>query len=88
MSMTRLESRFLWTRTRLELREKRWRLDSSHVKNSNRITISTLRLESESFLQNLCEPMMGKASSFAYKEISIFCFSDVQNWWKFPLLTV
>ena len=47
---TRLELRFLATRTRLESRREKWWLDSSHV--FHRMT----RLESESFLQNLWAP--------------------------------
>jgi len=31
---------------------------------------------------------MGKPSSFAHKETSIFFFSDIQDWCKFLVLTV
>jgi len=31
---------------------------------------------------------MDKPSSFANKEMSIFCFSDDQDWCKFIVLTV
>jgi len=57
--MTRLESRFLVTRTRLESRWKHCWLDSSHV--SHRMT----RIESESFFYKISEPLMGKSSSVA-----------------------
>jgi len=53
---TRLESRFLETRTRLKSRwEKRW-LNSTQFflqNDSTRVTINGSRLESASFLQNL-----------------------------------
>jgi len=31
---------------------------------------------------------MAKPSSFAHKEMSIFCFSDHQDWSKFSVLPV
>jgi len=31
---------------------------------------------------------MDKPSSFAHKEMSIFCFSDVQDWCKFSVFPV
>jgi len=74
--MTRLESPFLVTRTRL---------DSSHV--FHRMT----RLESQSITRDSSQSHFYKSSEFpmckpclfAHKEISIFCFRDGQDWWNF-----
>ena len=76
--------------TRVTLRKLVTWLISSHV--FHRMT----RLESQSMSRDLSQShfhkifvlLMGKASSFAHKEISIFCFSDVQDWCKFSALTV
>jgi len=77
--MTRLESRFLVALTRLESHWKKWWLDSSHV--FHKMT----RPESHSMTHfyKISEFLMDKPSSFAHKEMRIFCFSDDQHWGNF-----
>jgi len=89
-SLIRLKSRFLVTRTRLESSwEKQW-LDSTGVTffaewvESQSMT----RDSSRSHFYKISEFLMDKASSFAHKEISIFCFSDDHDWRKFSVLPV
>jgi len=43
---------------------------------------------SQNHLYKISEPRMDKSSSLAHKEMSIFCFSDDQDWRKFSVLTV
>ena len=92
-SMTRLESRFLVTRNRLESRwEKSW-LDSTRVTfftkwlYSNRVVVNESRLESKSFLQNLWVPD-GQTQFVCPQKMSIFCFSDGQDRRKFSILSL
>jgi len=46
------------------------------------------RVWSQSHFYKISEPLMDKPSLFAHKEMSIFCFSDNQDWRKFFVLTV
>ena len=76
--------------TRVTLRKMVTRLDSSHV--SHRMT----RLESQSITRDssqghiykISEFLMDKPTLFAHKEMSIFCFSDDQDWRKLNVLPV
>jgi len=63
-SMTRLDSQFLVTRTRLESQ-------------------SMTRDSSQSHFYKITGFLMDKPSSFAHKEMRIFCFSDDQDWGNF-----
>jgi len=58
------------------------RLESRFPQNdSTRVTVNDSRLESESILQ-ISEFLIDKPTSCALKEMSIFCFSDDQDWRK------
>jgi len=46
------------------------------------------RDSSQSHFYKIPEPLMNKLSSFAHKGMSIFYFSDDQDWRKFSVLTV
>jgi len=41
---------------------------------------------SQSHFYKISERLMDKPCLFAHKEMSIFCFSDDQGWWKFSVL--
>jgi len=70
-----------WTRG--TLRKIMTLLDSSHV--FHRMT----RLDSSrSHFYKISQFLMDKSISFAHKEISIFCFSDDQDWGKFSVMPV
>ena len=75
-SMTRLESWFLVTRTRLEWRWEKWWLDSTRV---------TVNDSSQSHFYKISEFLIDKPTSCALKEKSMFCFSDDQDWCKFSV---
>jgi len=45
------------------------------------------RDSSQSHFYKISEPLTDKPSSFAHKEMSIFCFSDDQDWRKLYVLT-
>jgi len=55
--------------------------------DSIRVTINDSRLWSESFLQNFLS-LEWTTQFVCTKEISIYCFSDDQDWRKFSLLAV
>jgi len=62
------------------------RIDSIRVtifgeSDSTGVTVNDSKLESESFLQT-SEFQIDKPTSCALKEMSIFCFSDDQDWPK------
>jgi len=54
------------------------------------------RLESQSMTRNtsqshfykIFEPLINKPSSFAHKEMKIFCFSNYQDWGKFSVFAL
>jgi len=66
------------------------RFDSSQVfyRMTRLESQSMTRDSSQSPFYKTSEFLMGKSSSFAHKEISIFCFSDNQGWQKFSVLPV
>jgi len=43
---------------------------------------------SQSHFYKISEFLMDKPSSFVHEEMSTFCFSDDQDWWKLFVLTV
>jgi len=49
---------------------------------------SMTRDSSQSLFYKISEPLMDKPGSFAHKEMSIFCFSDDQDYRKFSVLPV
>ena len=69
-------------------------LDSSHVEKkggSTRVTFFTEWLDSshsQSHFYKISEFLIDKATSCALKEMSIFCFSNDQDWHKFSVLSV
>jgi len=79
----RLESRFLVTRTRLESRLRKMvnRLDSSHVfhRMTRLESQSMTRDSSQSHFHKISEFLIDKPTSYALKEMCIFCFNDDQN---------
>jgi len=42
---------------------------------------------SQSYFYKIYEPLMDKPSLFAHDEMSIFCFSNDENWGKYSVLT-
>jgi len=73
--------------------EKNWnstRLESRFSQNdSNRLESQSMtRDSSQCHFYKISEILMDKLTSFAYKEMRIFCFSDDQHWGKFSVLTV
>jgi len=66
------------------------RLESRSLQNDS------IRLESQSITRDssqshfykLSEFLIDKPTSFVHKEMSIFCFSDDQDWRKFYVLSV
>ena len=84
--ITRLELRFLVARTRLESRWSKWWLGSTRVTFFHRMTRlesqSVTRDSSQSHFYNVSEFLIDKPTSCALKEMSIFCFSDDQDWRK------
>ena len=76
--------------TRVTLRKMVTRLESRSLQNDS------IRLESQSITRDssqshfykLSEFLIDKPTSFVHKEMSIFCFSDDQDWRKFSVLSV
>jgi len=56
--------------------------------SQNDSTRDTVNDSSQSHFCNILEFLMYKPSSFAYKEMSIVCFSDDQEWSIFSVLPV
>jgi len=72
--------------TRVTLKKMVTRLESHFSQNdSTRVTVNH---SSQSHFYKISEFLMDKPSSFAHKEMRIFCFSDDQDWGKFSVLTV
>jgi len=62
------------------------RHESSHV--FQRMTGVTVNDSSQSHFYKIDEFLMDKPSSFAHKQMRIFCFSDDQDWGKVSVLSV
>jgi len=76
--------------TRVTLRKMVTWLESRFSQNdSTRLeSRSVTRDASQSHFYKISEFLMDKSTSFAHKEMSIFCFSDDQDWRKFSVLSV
>jgi len=75
---------------RVTLRKMVIRLDSSHVfhRMTRLETQSMTRDSSQSHFHKISEFLIDKPTSCALKEMSIFYFSDNQDWRKFSVLPV
>jgi len=89
-SMTRVRIFGDSNSTRHKLKKMVTLLDSSHLfyRMTRLESQSLTRDSSQRHFYKISEFLKDKPSSFAHKEMRIFCFSDDQDWGKFFVLTV